>query len=176
MTLPKLIFLIRGRRKKIASFMIPATVRIQKGVDLRIGKSCAAVEIGEGSEIRSYTLIEADGVLKIGKGCVVGFSNWFQCTGEIVIGDGVIIGPHVNIVASDHIFGNGGKVRESGLKRSFVRIGDNVWIAAGVTIACGVTIGANSVIGANSFVREDVPPDSVYGGVPARNLKLRSQM
>lgn len=35
----------------------------------------------------------------------------------------------------------------------------------------GVTIGPNSVVVAGSVVTKDVPPDSVWGGVPARHLK-----
>lgn len=35
----------------------------------------------------------------------------------------------------------------------------------------GVTIGARSVIAANSVVNSDVPPDSLYGGTPAKLIR-----
>lgn len=171
MTLSKLKFLIRGKRKKVKNFSVASSAKIQQGVELKIGKSCQSIEVGHRTEIRKDTLFEADGILRIGERCVIGFSNWFQCSGEIIIENGVILGPHVNVVASDHAFGSGIKVGEAKLKRGHVRIEKNVWISAGVTIASGVTIGENSVIGANSFVREDVPANSVYGGVPAKKLK-----
>lgn len=49
-----------------------------------------------------------------------------------------------------------------------VMIGDNVYIAAGAIILCGVRIGDNSVIAAGSVVSSDVPPHTLYAGVPAK--------
>ena len=34
----------------------------------------------------------------------------------------------------------------------------------------GVTIGDNCIIGAGSLVNRDVPPNTVYGGVPAKYI------
>lgn len=49
-------------------------------------------------------------------------------------------------------------------------IHDNVFIGVGSIILPGVTIGENSIIAAGSVVSKDVPPNCVYGGVPARKL------
>lgn len=54
-----------------------------------------------------------------------------------------------------------------------VRIGNDVWIGSSVTIMSGVTIGDGAVIAANSHVACNVPPYAIYGGNPARKLKLR---
>ena len=35
-------------------------------------------------------------------------------------------------------------------------------------ICGGVTIGDNSIIEANSVVQKNIPPDSIYGGLPGR--------
>lgn len=51
------------------------------------------------------------------------------------------------------------------------RIGKNVTICAGARIIGNVSIGDNAIIGANAVVVNNVPPNTVAGGVPAKILK-----
>lgn len=52
-----------------------------------------------------------------------------------------------------------------------IRIGNNVFIGNDAMIMPGVTIGDNVVIGAKALVTKDVPSNTVWGGVPARQIK-----
>lgn len=52
-------------------------------------------------------------------------------------------------------------------------IGNDVWIGTNVTVLDGVNIGDGAIIGANSLVAKDVPPYSIMGGVPAKEIKKR---
>lgn len=52
-----------------------------------------------------------------------------------------------------------------------VVIGDDVWIGAGALILKGVTIGDRAIVGAGAVVTNDVPPDSIVAGNPARVIK-----
>ena len=52
-----------------------------------------------------------------------------------------------------------------------ITIGNNVWIGANSTVVGGVTIGDGAIIAAGAVVTKDVPPYTVYGGVPAKFIK-----
>lgn len=56
-----------------------------------------------------------------------------------------------------------------------VIIEDNVWLGDGVCVLPGVTIGFGSIIGANSVVNVDIPPLSIYAGIPAKAIKRYNQ-
>lgn len=53
-----------------------------------------------------------------------------------------------------------------------VIIEDNVFIGAHSTILKGVTIGQNAIIGACSVVTRSVPPNEIWGGNPAKFIKV----
>lgn len=52
-----------------------------------------------------------------------------------------------------------------------ITVSDNAWIGAGSMVLPGVSIAHNSVVAANSVVTEDVPPNALYAGAPARFKK-----
>lgn len=52
-------------------------------------------------------------------------------------------------------------------------IGNDVWIGENVLIKGGVKIGDGAVIAMGAVVTKDVPPYSIYGGVPAREIRKR---
>jgi len=54
-----------------------------------------------------------------------------------------------------------------------VRIGDDVWIGQDTLLAGGISVGTGSVIAAGAVVTRDVPPYSVIGGTPAREIRPR---
>jgi acetyltransferase-like isoleucine patch superfamily enzyme len=52
-------------------------------------------------------------------------------------------------------------------------IGNDVWIASNVTIMSGIQIGDGAVIAANSMVVKDIAAYEIWGGNPAKKLKMR---
>jgi len=52
-----------------------------------------------------------------------------------------------------------------------VKLEDNVWIGDSAIICKGVTIGRNSIIGAGAVVSNDIPPNSIAVGNPARVVR-----
>jgi serine O-acetyltransferase len=78
------------------------------------------------------------------------------------IGDRVFISPQVTI---------GGRSAH----REVPTIGDDVFIAPGARVIGPITVGPRSVIGANAVVLNDVPPDTIVAGVPARVIKANDR-
>lgn len=52
-------------------------------------------------------------------------------------------------------------------------VGNDVWIGYGAVILSGVTVGDGAIIGARAVVTKDVPPYTIVGGVPARQIRKR---
>lgn len=50
-------------------------------------------------------------------------------------------------------------------------IGNDVMITCGAKVLGPITIGDHVTIGANAVVVKDLPPDSVWGGVPAKRIR-----
>ncbi|MDE7166474.1 MAG: CatB-related O-acetyltransferase [Bacteroidaceae bacterium] len=57
--------------------------------------------------------------------------------------------------------------------RGDIIIGNDVWIGFEAVIMAGVHIGDGAIIGARAVVTKDVPPYSIVGGVPAREIRKR---
>ena len=60
--------------------------------------------------------------------------------------------------------------------RGPITIGDHVWLGVRVTVLDGVRIGDGAVIGAGAIVTRDVPDGAIAVGVPARIVRMRSDL
>lgn len=106
--------------------------------------------------------------VQFGSGCII------ECDAEI--GNSVLLARNVALVGRDdhRIDIPGATIWDSGRGDRFVtRIGSDVWIGHGAIILSGVTIGDGAVIAAGAVVTGDVPEYAVYGGNPAKLLKMR---
>lgn len=106
--------------------------------------------------------------LKVGSNCRLGSclidpSHCFHIT----IGDNVVFGPHVQVLAHD----TGTKLFLGYTRVANVTIGSNVFIGAQSVVLPGVRIGDNVIIGAGSVVSRDIPDGSVAAGAPARVIR-----
>lgn len=85
------------------------------------------------------------------------------------LGDRVRISPNVTLLCS--MVPNETRLGEVYGRRETITIHDDVWIGADATILAGITIGEAAVVSAGAVVTEDVPAETVVGGVPATKLK-----
>jgi maltose O-acetyltransferase len=92
-----------------------------------------------------------------------------------IIGDFVMIAPNVSILANMHKHDRIDipMAKQGKTIGNQVIIEDDVWLGRNVTVMPGVKIERGSIIAAGAIVTKDVPPYSVYGGVPAKFIKKR---
>ncbi len=116
----------------------------------------------------------------IGENFFANFNTTILDDGKIFIGDNVMFGPNVSLMASSHpliaqeriaLKYEDGHVSVSEYAKE-IHIGNNVWIACNVVVCGGVHIGNNVVIGAGSVVIKDIPDNYIAYGNPCEPIRL----
>ena len=127
------------------------------------------VHFGEGARIRAH-----EGTLRIGAKSVIGIRNTINTYLDISIGRACLLGDDVYVCDFDHRTEDlTVPIKDQGIVKSPVRIGDDVWIGTKVTVLRGADVGSGSVVAANAVARGLYPPRSVIGGVPGKVIKTR---
>jgi acetyltransferase-like isoleucine patch superfamily enzyme len=127
-----------------------------------LGEHGRDIKLAEG-----VTILRPDRA-RLGNHIAIGQHSILRAQGGITLEDFVLIGDFVVLTTVGHPVG---ERYLNNTWRAPITLRQNVWLAAGVTVLPGVTIGENSVVGAGAVVTEDIPPDSVAVGVPARVVK-----
>ena len=138
------------------------------------------VRLGSGTYIEVFTdqTVTIGEATTLGEGCAV--------AGDVTIGRHCLLAWNLYIVTGDHHVGDvpGWLIRDQDA-RSFedpkwsskfsrrIVVDDDVWIGWGAFVKQGVHIGRGAVIGAYTIVTRDVPPYSIQGGAPNRELGRR---
>ena len=117
--------------------------------------------IEEGKPTKYNWIVQHKDNLKLGYKTDIGAFTYINAKNGVVIEEFVQIGSHCSIYSVSTIDNKEGKVT---LKK-------NCKIGSHSVVMPGVTVGENSVIGAFSLVNQDIPPNVVAVGVPARIIK-----
>jgi acetyltransferase-like isoleucine patch superfamily enzyme len=98
----------------------------------------------------------------------------------ISIGDKTFFGPNVTIRGGNHSSHIVGKFMADYTSADKlpdddapVIIDEDVWVGTGAIILKGVRIGRGAIVAAGSVVTKNVPPYSIFGGIPAKLLRFR---
>lgn len=125
-------------------------------------------EIDDSSLIMPPVYIDYGKHVKMGKGCVIQQCCTFFGRCGIELGNGVFVGPKVNLITINH---DPNPENRSTTYGKEIVIDDNVWIGIAATILPGVHLGYGCIVGANAVVTKDVPAYAIVAGNPAKIIK-----
>jgi acetyltransferase-like isoleucine patch superfamily enzyme len=110
--------------------------------------------------------------ITLGRRTFVGEHTLMRGQGGITVGDNVLFGPGVQVLAVNHVTADPNvPIRDQGITAEGIRIEDDCWIGAGAIILDGVEIRRGACIGAGAVVNRSIPPRSLAVGVPARVIR-----
>jgi acetyltransferase-like isoleucine patch superfamily enzyme len=184
--------------KKSAGLVFAGThVKVRHGYQISAGKnliiddnvsinalSTNGITIGDNVSIARDSILFCTGVIAhrgtgitIGDRTGIGARAFLAGQGGITIGNDVITGPNIQIFSENHHFDNLTQtIKEQGVTKQAVIIGNNCWLGGGITILAGVTLDDGCVVAAGSVVNKSFPANSIIAGVPAKLIKSRKAL
>lgn len=123
-----------------------------------------------GQQVQLGGLRTSGSRVSIGQGTVINHGCLLYTTGGLRIGKQVSVSAGVWLVTGTHDL-NAPRFPARFLP---ITIGDYAWIGSRATILAGVTVGEGAVVMAGAVVTRDVPPYAIVGGVPARQVGMRT--
>ena len=128
------------------------------------------VRVGGDCNIRGDSNIRGDGRIIIGDDVFIGVGCILDCTGELLIEEGVQIGPGARILTHGPSipFLLGAFDTKEPFAVHSTRILSRAYIGTGAIVLPGVTVGSEAVVGAGAIVTRDVQSKEFVVGVPAQ--------
>ena len=157
-----------SRRREVFGYLAAHALMPQR---LRIRLLRAAGVVVEGHlEVLSGLRLTGEGRLTVGDCCFLNHECLIDTAGDVTLGRNVALANRVALLTSGHETDD---PRSRAGRRTLrpIVIGDGAWLGANVTVLGGVTIGEGAVVAAGSLVRADVPPHTLWAGVPARLVR-----
>lgn len=108
---------------------------------------------------------------RITTNCII----WAGKTSKIIIGDNVLIGPGVQLHASNHGYGldKGPMTYQERVEKDII-LGNDVWIGGNSIVTAGVTLADGIIVAAGSTVTKSFDEKNIIiGGVPAKKISER---
>ncbi len=164
--------------------------RIRIGDNVVVSEGCildgrnpavdVAIDIGADVIMANASALSAKGgTISIGAHTGIGTQTVIQSTNDCptTIGAGVIIGPQCYLVGGgtynidqlDVPMWQQGIAPDSGC-----HLRDNVWLGGKVTVLGNVVMEAGSVAAAGAVVNQNVEPNMIVGGIPAKPIRSRA--
>lgn len=135
------------------------------------------IKLGRNVTIYPDCMFFGDGMIEIGDNVEIGNGTIIyssKCGGGVIIGNNSMIAAQCYIIDTDHGIKDGELIRNQKNTVAPIKIGEDVWIAAGCKILKGSEVGNGAVIGAQSLVKGKIEGNAIAVGIPAKAIKFRS--
>jgi hypothetical protein len=110
--------------------------------------------------------------LTVAPTAVINNAQFNTVSGDIEVGEWAMLAHNVYLASGEHDYTKFGEERQRTADAYGwdITVEEGAWLATNVTVLGPCRIGRHAVIAAGSLVRTDVPPYTVYAGVPARKV------
>lgn len=180
MTMPGMIQRWRRWQLSRRGLRLDRSCYVGPGVSLgpdSIEKLSGTVEVADSCELnQGVELNPFGGSIRIARRVWLGPYVVIYGHGGVEIGEQTLVSMHCAILSSNHaIPAMGTLVRDMADELLPTRIGRDVWIGANAVILGGVTVGDGAVVAAGTVVTKNVEAGVIVAGVPAREIRRRSE-
>jgi len=149
--------------KTVLSLIVPFSIPFRRLIAEHLFKACGKALIAEENVRFNFGQL-----IDLGDGVFVNRGVFLDTKGGVRIGHSVALAEDVRIFTHNHS-------EASHIERTYGRVvvEDYAKIYAGATIMPGVTIGSQAIVAAGAMVNQNVPPNMVVAGAPARIIRER---
>lgn len=158
---------------------IAPSARISALADIEQSMRGTRVIVGAESMIDSFVKIKpvgGAGDVRIGRNSYINSGCVLYSGHGITIGNDVLIAANCTFAATNHQISDLAQpIRTQGVmpSRGGIVIEDDVWIGANCVVLDGAYIETGCVVAANSVVRSRLSKFGIYGGTPAKLIRMR---
>lgn len=131
--------------------------------------------VGINFKVHDNVIIKLPSYISIGDNLTLNQNTYITGADGLSIGDNVMMGSGVKITTSKHMYDfiDIPMIKQDIINNPIV-IEKDVWIGFNAVILDGVIIKEGSIVGANSLINRNIDKFCIYGGVPAKFIKNRT--
>jgi acetyltransferase-like isoleucine patch superfamily enzyme len=143
------------------------------------GEKNEGLRIGDNAYIGRNSILSCkEGSISIGEYTNISANCSLLSETEISLGRYCFLAGHCYLVAGgNHSFDDPTRpiMFQPSVSKGGIRVGDDVWLGAGVIVLDGASIGRGTVVGAGAVVTDPLPEFAVAVGSPARVIRDRRE-
>ncbi len=149
--------------------LITNPLQLSSGVRVAVLRFFGA-RIGENVIVRPRLRVKFPWNLQVGNNCWIGEGVWIHNQGSLTIEDNVVVSQETFITTGSHDIH---KSMDLVIKPVLIRQG--AWLTTRSIVLQGVEVGGNSILTPGSVANKSLPPNTIFGGNPARFIRERWQ-
>ncbi len=136
------------------------------------------VELHPTARVDSFVKIEAAGRVSIGKYVhIASFCHIAIGGGEVILEEGSAMASGAKIIGGSNLLDGESRsavapAEQQQVKRYKTVLGKNAVLFTNAVVLPGVTIGEGAALAAGSVATKDIPPGELWGGVPAKFMRM----
>ena len=139
-----------------------------------IYRTVCRMSLGKDAVIYYGTEIREPGNIVIGNGSIIGDNSILDGRNGIIIGENVVFASNVKIWTEQHDHRDPWFRCETQEHRPVI-IDERAWIGSHTIILHSVHVGTGAVVAAGAVVTHDVEPFSIVAGIPAKKIGERNK-